>query len=131
MVLMNCTIKTDNKVSKNIYSYSKLNTYKFCPQKYKIHYLDKVRKPNESIEAFMGKRVHEVLEWFFNQRSNVGSFCTVDFLLNKIKTQKLHARTIKDIVKQEITIPSARFIVNNPKKREIFIKVVDKQLLIY
>ena len=65
-----------------------------------------------------------------NINFNISRGC-IDFLLNKIKAQKLHARTIKDMVKQEITIPSARFIVNNPKKREIFIKVVDKQLLVY
>ena len=49
----------------NKFSYSKINTYKSCPQKYKIIYIDEVNIPNESIEAFMGKIVHSVLEWLY------------------------------------------------------------------
>ena len=48
------------------YSYSKLNCFNTCPQQYKIIYIDKVRKNDESIEAYMGKRVHEVLEWLYS-----------------------------------------------------------------
>ena len=50
--------------------------------KYKINYVD-VYKPAESIEAFMGKRVHEVIEWTFNNKENTSQFCTVDTLLNQ------------------------------------------------
>ena len=50
------------------YSYSQINTYKSCPEKYKFLYLDKIRKPDESIETFMGNRVHEVVEWVFRDR---------------------------------------------------------------
>ena len=65
------------------FSYSKINTYKTCPQRFKINYLDKTYKPHESIEAFMGKRVHEVLEWLYNEREYIGTFCTIDHLLDK------------------------------------------------
>ena len=46
------------------YSNSKLSTYENCPQKYKFHYIDKIKLPEapEGIEAFMGSRVHETLE---------------------------------------------------------------------
>jgi ATP-dependent Clp protease ATP-binding subunit ClpC len=64
-----------------------------------------------------------------NIKLNINNNC-VQFLLNKIKLKKLHARSIKDAVKQEVTIPCAKFIIENPKKREILIKVVDKQLVI-
>lgn len=47
------------------FSYSQLNTFKACPQKYKIIYLDGVRKKHESIESFMGKIVHISLEWLY------------------------------------------------------------------
>ena len=67
-----------------IFSFSRINAYKSCPQKYKINYIDKVRKNHESIEAFMGKRVHEVLEWFYYERSsNKLFFCPFDVLLDK------------------------------------------------
>ena len=70
-------------MSINTFSYSKINTYKICPQRYKINYINKIIKPHESIEAFMGKRVHEVLEWLYNERNHIGSFCAVDYLLDK------------------------------------------------
>ena len=56
----------------NNFSFSKINTYQSCPQKYKINYINGVRKKHESIEAFMGKRVHEVLDWLYRERDNVG-----------------------------------------------------------
>ena len=67
----------------NTFSYSKISTYKTCPQRYKINYINKINKSHESIEAFMGKRVHEVLEWLYNEREHIGSFCAVDHLLDK------------------------------------------------
>jgi putative RecB family exonuclease len=45
------------------YSHSQLQTFEDCPQKYKFKYLDKIEKPEEeSIEAFVGSRVHDALE---------------------------------------------------------------------
>jgi len=87
------------------FSYSKINTYKTCPQRFKINYLDKIYKPHESIEAFMGKRVHEVLEWLHNERENIGSFCTIDHLLDKYNQlwgEKWHQNIY--IAKQKYTI---------------------------
>lgn len=49
------------------FSYSSLETYKKCPAQFKIRYIDNVRKSDESIEAFMGKRVHEALEYLYNE----------------------------------------------------------------
>lgn len=47
----------------NDFSYSKLNTFQNCPYQFKLKYIDKVRvDKRETIEAFMGSRVHEVLE---------------------------------------------------------------------
>ncbi len=44
------------------YSYSQLETFDNCPLKYKFKYIDKIRKPEaQSIEAFVGITVHEVL----------------------------------------------------------------------
>ncbi|HIH38776.1 PD-(D/E)XK nuclease family protein [Candidatus Woesearchaeota archaeon] len=45
------------------YSHSKLSTFEQCPLKYKFGYIDKVETEiGESVEAFLGKRVHESLE---------------------------------------------------------------------
>jgi putative RecB family exonuclease len=46
-----------------LYSHSRLSCYEQCPQKYKLQYIDKVdSETEESIEAFLGVRVHETLE---------------------------------------------------------------------
>lgn len=45
------------------YSYSRLNSYENCPLQYKFNYIDKVEvKKTESIEAFLGKIVHDVFK---------------------------------------------------------------------
>ena len=46
-----------------MYSHSRLSCYEQCPQKYKMKYIDKVEtEVEQSIEAYMGSRVHETLE---------------------------------------------------------------------
>ena len=46
-----------------VYSHSRLSCFEQCPQKYKLNYIDKVEtESEESIEAFLGSQVHEVLE---------------------------------------------------------------------
>jgi ATP-dependent helicase/DNAse subunit B len=71
------------------YSYSQINTYKSCPERYKIAYLDRTRKSDESIEAFMGKVVHEVVEWVFKERIN--RFTSFDKLTAKYDDLWLNA----------------------------------------
>lgn len=44
------------------FSHSKLNTYETCPLQYRYRYIDKIKRDRETIEAFLGKRVHETLE---------------------------------------------------------------------
>ena len=46
-----------------IYSHSRLSCFENCPHKYKLQYIDKVETEiEESVEAFLGSRVHETLE---------------------------------------------------------------------
>ena len=49
------------------FSYSGLESYKKCPAQFKFRYIDKIRKPDEGIEAFTGKRVHEALEFLYSE----------------------------------------------------------------
>ncbi len=44
------------------FSHSKLGTFQQCKFKYKLQYVDGVKSDRESIEIFLGKRVHETLE---------------------------------------------------------------------
>jgi putative RecB family exonuclease len=45
-----------------IFSHSRLSTYERCPRRYQYRYLLGIPAEGESIEAYLGKRVHEVLE---------------------------------------------------------------------
>ncbi len=51
------------------YSHSKLACFEDCPKKYDFRYVQRVVLPEakESVEAFLGKRVHESLEWLYTQ----------------------------------------------------------------
>ena len=50
----------------SIYSHSKLSTYEQCPKKYEFQYIDKIEIKEKPIEAFLGNKVHEALEWLYN-----------------------------------------------------------------
>jgi len=57
-----------NLVKRYRFSKSKLNLYKFCPQKYKLQVIDKIpSKPSEAMER--GKRLHEAFELFYKKIS--------------------------------------------------------------
>ena len=48
------------------YSNSRLSAYENCPMQYRLRYVDQVAiPPRESIEAYLGKRVHEALEFLY------------------------------------------------------------------
>ena len=45
-----------------LYSHSRLNTFENCRKKFELRYVFDLPEDSEGIEAFVGKRVHEVLE---------------------------------------------------------------------
>jgi len=45
-----------------VFSHSRLSAFERCPRKFQYRYLWKIPAEGESIEGFVGKRVHEVLE---------------------------------------------------------------------
>ncbi|MFB3923062.1 MAG: RecB family exonuclease [Terriglobia bacterium] len=50
-----------------LYSHSRIQTFENCPQKYKFQYIDRIEKPEEeTIEAFVGSRVHDALEKLYD-----------------------------------------------------------------
>jgi len=51
------------------YSHSRVSTFEQCPYKYKLQYIEKA-EPDipETIELFMGKRVHETLEKLYKDK---------------------------------------------------------------
>ena len=76
------------------FSYSGLESYKKCPAQFKFRYIDMIRKPDEGIEAFMDKRVHEALEFLYNEVQS-GRLPFIDSIFNHYKTiwnEKWHDR---------------------------------------
>lgn len=48
------------------YSHSKLSSYENCPRQFEYRYIQRLPRETESIEAFLGKRVHEILERLYH-----------------------------------------------------------------
>lgn len=52
-----------------VFSHSRLETFESCALKFKFQYIDKVEIPKrDSIEAFLGSRVHDVLEELYKHK---------------------------------------------------------------
>jgi len=45
-----------------VYSHSRISSFENCPKKFHFRYVLKVPSETEGVEAFVGKRVHEILE---------------------------------------------------------------------
>jgi putative RecB family exonuclease len=50
------------------YSHSRLATFENCPRQYYYQYVARIKvEAEEGIEAFLGSRVHDTLEWLYRQ----------------------------------------------------------------
>ncbi len=50
------------------YSISQIEKFERCPLQYKFIYVDKIKRYVEGIEAFLGQRFHEAMEWLYRAR---------------------------------------------------------------
>jgi putative RecB family exonuclease len=48
------------------YSHSRLSSYENCPKQYHFRYVEKIKTEWEGVEAYLGKRVHEILERLYH-----------------------------------------------------------------
>tara|TARA_R110000803_G_scaffold59174_1_gene117639 strand:+ start:2133 stop:4586 length:2454 start_codon:yes stop_codon:yes gene_type:complete len=53
---------------------------------------------------------------------------TVNFIFDKIKLKKLHARNIKNFIREEVQVPVSKFVLSKKKTEEILIKGVDNKI---
>jgi len=62
-----------------LYSHSRLSSFENCPKKFHFRYVLQVPQDSEGIEAFVGKRVHDVLErlYIFVGRNQIPSLAKV------------------------------------------------------
>ena len=54
-----------------IFSYSRINTFKNCRELYHINYIQGIRKENENIEAYLGSCVHHVIEDIYENNNQI------------------------------------------------------------
>ena len=51
------------------YSISQIRTYEECALQYKFIYVDKIKRYEEGVEAFLGQRFHDAMEWLYKERA--------------------------------------------------------------
>lgn len=81
----------------------------------------------DSINMIFNSRLQDLKEALLNNGISADFEITYDeFLLNQ-KTSE-HARDLKKSVRKKIEVPLAKFIVKNPEKKKILIKMIDGDL---
>jgi RecB family exonuclease len=51
------------------YSISQLDKFEECPLQYKFIYVDRIKRYEEGVEAFLGQRFHDAVEWLYGERA--------------------------------------------------------------
>jgi putative RecB family exonuclease len=64
-----------------IYSHSRLSAFEQCPLRFKFQYIDKIKPDIEqSIEGFLGNKVHDTLEWIYQEVAKGRTFQLDDII---------------------------------------------------
>ena len=56
-------------MSGSAYSFSRISLFEQCARRFRYRYLDGVKEAFDSVEGFMGRRVHDTVEWLFAERT--------------------------------------------------------------
>jgi putative RecB family exonuclease len=123
-----------------IYSHSRLSTFEQCPLKFKFQYIDNLSpEVKETIESFLGKKVHESLEWLYKrvmQKESVDIESLVKYYVNLWeKDFDPEIRIVKsDLDKDYYFNQGIRFLINyfnsnSPFKDNTI--ALEKRILIY
>jgi RecB family exonuclease len=51
------------------YSISQLDKFEECALQYRFIYVDKIKRYEEGVEAFLGQRFHDAMEWLYKERA--------------------------------------------------------------
>jgi len=51
------------------YSISQIEAFENCALQYRLNYVDRIKRYEEGVEAFLGKRFHEAMEWLYRERA--------------------------------------------------------------
>ena len=88
-----------------IYSHSRLATFEDCPKRFEYRYVLKISTDTEGIEAFVGKRVHEILERLYKatERGQVPSLEKVIYRYHRLFEESYDANRVR-IVREETPV---------------------------
>jgi len=88
-----------------VYSHSRLATFEDCPKRFEYRYVLKIPTRTEGIEAFVGKRVHEVLERLYKaaEREQVPSLEKVIYRYHRLFEESYDAERVR-IVREETPV---------------------------
>ncbi len=88
----------------SLYSHSRLSSFENCRKQFHFRYVLRIPAPSEGVEAFVGKRVHEVLErlYRFVERSQVPSLERVLQRYHALWDENWNAERVR-IVKQAMS----------------------------
>lgn len=50
-----------------VYSHSRLSTFENCPLVFKLSYIDRIKREEQGVEAFVGSRFHETMEVLYKE----------------------------------------------------------------
>ncbi len=73
------------------YSHSRLSAFEDCPRKFRYRYVDALKVDTEGVEAFMGKRVHEILERLYHHVTRFGRPPSLAQVLDRFRQDWLGA----------------------------------------
>jgi putative RecB family exonuclease len=88
------------------YSHSRLSSFENCPQQFAFRYIEKIQTDAESIESFVGRRVHEILERLYHHVERYGQPPSLSQVRERFrKDWALRWHPGVHIVKTELGIP--------------------------
>lgn len=95
------------------YSHSRVSTYENCPRKYKFQYIEHEESDiQETIEVFMGKRVHETLEKLYKNKK-------FKKLVSKATLLKFYKDNWDKEISPDVLVVKKEFTQDNYKKMGI------------
>ena len=84
---------------------------------------------NKELELIISVEIKNIQEKLKEKNIKINFHPSIkESILNKIKIDKLHARSIKDLVRSEFQVPISKFIIKNAKNQKISLKMIDNKL---
>jgi len=106
------------------YSISQIGTFENCALQYRLIYVDRIKRYEEGVEAFLGQRFHEAMEWLYRERAfRVVSLEELLAYYEKQWAEKWHAEvkiSREDRTVEDYRLMGRRFIEDYYKRHHPF-----------